>query len=60
MTYLNIDVQNHHRAYFDALSTEIIFERCLENIDFSKIKSTEDLIAFSKSNNILKIPKEKN
>lgn len=57
---LNIDVQNHHRAYFDALSTEIIFERCLENIDFSKIKSTEDLIAFSKSNNILKTPKENN
>ena len=26
---LNIDVQNHHRAYFDALSTEIIFERCV-------------------------------
>ncbi len=51
---LSIDVQNHHRAYFDALTTEIIFERCLENIDFNKVKSTEDLIAFSKSNNILK------
>ncbi|WP_198306234.1 3'-5' exonuclease [Arcobacter vandammei] len=52
---LNIDVENHHRAYYDALSTEIIFENCLKNIDSEKIKFTEDLIAFSKSNNIIKL-----
>lgn len=51
---LNIDVQNHHRAYFDALSTQMIFEECLKNIDNSMIKTTEDLIAFSKSDNIIK------
>jgi len=46
---LNINIQNHHRAYFDALSTKIIFEKCLENIDLGNIKSVEDLIKFSKS-----------
>ena len=51
---LNIDVENHHRAYYDALTTQIIFENCLKNIDKEKIKTTEDLIAFSKSNNIIK------
>jgi len=48
---LKIDVQNHHRAYFDALTTKIIFEKCLENIDLESIKSVEDLIKFSKSDN---------
>ena len=51
---LNIDVENHHRAYYDALTTKIIFENCLRNIDREKVKTTEDLIAFSKSNNIIK------
>lgn len=51
---LNINVENHHRAYYDALTTEIIFEKCLEKIDFNVFKSVEDLIAFSKSDNLLK------
>jgi DNA polymerase-3 subunit epsilon len=51
---LKIDVQNHHRAYYDALTTSKIFEECLKNIDKNLIKTTENLIAFSKSNNILK------
>lgn len=50
---LNIDVENHHRAYFDALTTAIVFEKCLENLS-SEIKTTEDLIRFSKSDSILK------
>ncbi|WP_419678421.1 3'-5' exonuclease [Aliarcobacter lanthieri] len=51
---LQIDVENHHRAYFDALTTKIIFEKCLENIDLDNIESVEDLIKFSKSDNIIK------
>lgn len=51
---LNINIQNHHRAYFDALSTQMIFEECIKNIDFSQIKTTEDLIKFSKSDNVIK------
>ncbi|RBQ26288.1 3'-5' exonuclease [Aliarcobacter lanthieri] len=51
---LKIDVENHHRAYFDALTTKIIFEKCLENIDLENIKNVEDLIKFSKSDNIIK------
>ena len=41
---LNIEVNNHHRAYYDALTTAIIFEKNLNNIDFLKIKTVEDLI----------------
>lgn len=50
---LNIDIQNHHRAYFDALTTTKVFETCIKNINNS-VKSVEDLILFSKSNNIIK------
>ena len=50
---LNIEVDNHHRAYFDALTTAIVFEKSLLNIDSSKIKTVEDLISFSKSDNII-------
>ena len=50
---LNIEVDNHHRAYFDALTTAIVFEKSLSNIDGSKIKTVEDLISFSKSDNII-------
>ena len=50
---LNIEVNNHHRAYYDALTTAIIFEKNLNNIDFLKIKTVEDLINFSKSDNII-------
>jgi DNA polymerase III subunit epsilon len=52
---LDIKVANHHRAYFDALATKEIFEKCLENINQKTIKTSEDLIAFSKSNNIIKL-----
>ncbi|OCL82864.1 3'-5' exonuclease [Arcobacter porcinus] len=51
---LNIDVNNHHRAYFDALTTSKIFEKSILNIDRNSVKTVEDLISFSKSNNILK------
>ena len=47
-------VVSHDRHFLDMVCTHIV------DIDFSKIKSTEDLIAFSKSNNILKILKENN
>ena len=53
---LNIEVDNHHRAYYDALTTAIIFDKSLENIkksNNSKIKTVEALITFSKSDNII-------
>ena len=56
---LNINVDNHHRAYYDALTTAIVFEECLNNIDYSSIKSVEKLIDFSKSDNIINKPPKK-
>ena len=50
---LNIEVDNHHRAYYDALTTAIIFDNCLKNIDKNRIKTVEELIAFSKSDSII-------
>ena len=50
---LKIEVDNHHRAYYDALTTTIVFEKSLINIDNNKIKTVEDLIAFSKSDNVI-------
>jgi DNA polymerase-3 subunit epsilon len=50
---LNIEVENHHRAYYDALTTAIVFEKSLKNLNGVKVKSVEDLIAFSKSDNII-------
>ena len=50
---LNIEINNHHRAYYDALTTAIVFEKSLSNIDGSRIKTVEDLINFSKSDNII-------
>ncbi len=50
---LNIQVNNHHRAYYDALTTAIIFEKSLDNINSLKIKTVEELINFSKSDNII-------
>lgn len=55
---LNINIDNHHRAYYDALTTAIVFEECLNNIDSSSIKSVEELIDFSKSDNIINSPKK--
>lgn len=45
---LNIDIDNHHRAYSDALSTTYILEMAFKNLD-EKVKTVEDLIYFSKS-----------
>lgn len=45
--HLNIDIDNHHRAFSDALSTQRILEVCLNKLPNS-IKTTEDLIDFSK------------
>jgi DNA polymerase-3 subunit epsilon len=50
---LDIDVDNHHRAYYDALTTAILFGKSLENIDTLKIQTVEDLLVFSKSDNII-------
>jgi DNA polymerase-3 subunit epsilon len=50
---LEIDLDNHHRAYSDALSSAIILEKCIKGLP-KEIKTSEDLIAFSKSDNIIK------
>ena len=55
---LNIEAGNHHRAYSDALSTAIIFEKCLQDMP-KDIKTTEELIEFSKSDNLKVIKKTK-
>ena len=51
--FLNIEVENHHRAYYDALTTTIVFEKSLQNLDSKKIKTVEELITFSKSDNVI-------
>jgi len=58
---LNIDIENHHRAYEDARSTVEVLRTSLAKID-QDIKYTEDLIEFSKTadkidNEILNNPK---
>ena len=45
--HLNIDIDNHHRAYSDALSTQKILEVCLNRVP-ADIVTSEDLIRFSK------------
>lgn len=45
--HLDINIDNHHRAYSDALSTQKILEVCLERLP-QNIVTTEDLIQFSK------------
>ena len=54
---LEIDIDNHHRAYSDALSSTIILEKCLQGLS-KDIKTSEDLIKFSKSDN-LKVKEKK-
>jgi DNA polymerase III subunit epsilon len=49
---LSINIDNHHRAYSDALSSTIILERCLKDMP-ENIKTTDDLIKFSLSDNII-------
>ncbi len=51
--FLDIKVENHHRAYYDALTTFYIFKHSLKNIDLDKIRNGEDLIAFSKNSKVL-------
>ena len=45
--HLNIDIDNHHRAFSDALSTQQILEVCLTRLP-KEIITTEDLIEFSR------------
>jgi DNA polymerase III subunit epsilon len=45
---LNIDIDNHHRAYEDAKSTVEVLKASLLNLN-SNIKYTEELIDFSKN-----------
>ncbi len=44
--HLDIDIDNHHRAFSDAMSTAMILNHCLENLP-NEIKTSEDLIKFS-------------
>ncbi len=48
---LQIDVDNHHRAYYDALATTYILKECISNLENKDITS-EELIMFSKSSKI--------
>lgn len=55
---LNINVQHHHRAYYDALTTYYIFIESIKNLKKinPNIISTEDLISFSKNGKIINPP----
>lgn len=54
---LSIDIDNHHRAYSDALSTTYILEKSLNSLP-KTILTSEDLISYSKSDNIINQKKE--
>jgi len=54
---LNIQIDNHHRAYSDALSTTYILEESFKQVK-EKVNSVEELIHFSKSAQPL-MPKKK-
>lgn len=45
--YLNIDIDDHHRAFSDALSTQKILDICLQKLP-KEVITTEDLIKFTK------------
>ena len=47
--HLNIDINNHHRALSDALSTAMVLNHCIQNIP-DNLKTSEDLIKFSMNN----------
>ncbi len=55
---LKIDIGNHHRAYDDAHSTLIVLQKCFDDMP-RYIKTAEDLIQYSKSDNLKVIPKKK-
>ena len=57
---LKIEIDNHHRAYFDALATTHVFAESLKRIDKDKITNVENLISFSKSSKTIASIKEKN
>lgn len=52
---LGIDIENHHRAYEDTLSTVEVLKASLTSLEDDKIKTTEDLILFSKNAQTLEI-----
>lgn len=54
---LNINIDNQHRAYSDALSTTYILKESLSKLS-SEVITTEDLIDFAKSDNIINNKKE--
>lgn len=54
---LKIEIDDHHRAYSDALSTTYILEESLKHLD-DNVKSVEDLLYFSKNAKAL-MPKNK-
>ena len=56
---LEIEVDNHHRAYYDALATAHVFTESLKAIDRNKISNVEELISFSKSSKTIASIKEK-
>ncbi|KAB7885751.1 3'-5' exonuclease [Poseidonibacter ostreae] len=56
---LEIQVDNHHRAYFDALATAHVFSESLKAIDNEKVTNVEKLISFSKSSKTIASIKEK-
>ena len=45
--HLNINIDNHHRAFSDALSTQKILEICLKKLP-EEVVTAEDLIRFTK------------
>ncbi|RXJ88931.1 DNA polymerase III subunit epsilon [Arcobacter sp. CECT 8983] len=45
---LQIDIDNHHRAYSDALSTTYILKEAIKHVDKSVV-TVEDLISYSKN-----------
>lgn len=49
---LKIEVDNHHRAYYDALATTYIFEESIKNLNRNRVKTAENLILFSKSSKV--------
>lgn len=55
---LNINIENHHRAYSDALSTSFILGESLSKLK-PEVITTEDLIDYSKSDNIIVKPNQK-
>lgn len=56
---LDIELDNHHRAYYDALATSQIFEKSLSVLSRDKISNVEKLISFSKSSKTIASIKEK-